>query len=90
MRTSLNEIATIEDHLLQKQQPGESLLFEAKMILDDDLHQKVQFQQKSYTLIKQYGRKNLKAEIEAVHQQLFTEPKHQTFRQKIAQIFLNR
>jgi hypothetical protein len=38
-------------------------------------------------LVQQYGRKKLKAEIESVHQQLFGEPLHQTFRQKIMHLF---
>ncbi|MDR6944969.1 hypothetical protein [Mucilaginibacter pocheonensis] len=90
MRTSLNEIAAIEDHLLQRHTPGAALLFEAKMLLDADLQNKVSSQQQVYSLVQQYSRKQLKHEIEAVHQQLFTQPEHLSFRQKIARIFLNR
>ena len=90
MRTSLNEIAQIEDHLLQRHTPGAALLFEAQILLDADLRDKVSSQQQVYRLIQQYSRKQLKHEIEAVHQQLFTRPEHLSFRQKIARLFLNR
>ena len=90
MRISLNNIAQAEQHLLKKPAPANSLLFEAKMLINDELKNNVTAQQQVYSLVKQYGRKQLKAEIEAVHQQLFTQPEHLTFRQKIARIFLNR
>ena len=90
MRTSLNNIATIEAHLHKKQQPADALLFDAKLLLDDDLQVNVTAQQQVYSLVQQYGRKQLKQEIETVHQQLFNTTKHLSFRQKIARIFLNR
>jgi hypothetical protein len=87
MRTSLNEIKQIEDHLLRLAPPEDSLVFEAKMILDSDLHHRVLLQQQTYALVKQYGRKTLKAEIEAVHQHIFSNPAHQTFVDKILSLF---
>ncbi len=90
MRTSLNNIATIEAHLHKKQQATEALLFDARLLLDNDLQVEVTAQQQVYSLVQQYGRKQLKQEIEATHQQLFNTAKHVSFRQKIAGIFLNR
>lgn len=90
MRTSLNNIAQTEAHLLNKQQPGDALLFDAWLLLDTDLQADVSAQKQVYTLVQQYGRRQLKQEIEAVHQQLFTQPEHLSFKQKIARIFLNR
>jgi hypothetical protein len=90
MRTSLNNIVQAERHLLKKSTPASSLLFEAKMLINDELKSDVAAQQQVYSLVQQYGRKQLIAEIEAVHQQLFNEPEHLNFRQKIAHIFLNR
>ncbi|MGN8070787.1 hypothetical protein [Mucilaginibacter sp. SG564] len=88
MRTSLNNIAQTEAYLFKRSNPTSSLLFEAKMLLDRDLQTRVSQQQQVYTLVQQYGRKQVKAEIEAVHQQLFNQPEHLSFRQKIARIFL--
>ena len=87
MRTSLNEIKAIEQHLLQEVPSEDSLLFEAHIILDPELKEKVQWQQKVYQLVRDYGRQQLRTEIEAVHQQLFTQPKHKGFRQKVLSLF---
>jgi len=87
MRTSLNELKQIEDHLLRLNAPEDSLVFEVKMILDTNLRSNVQLQQRTYTLVQQYGRKQLKAEIEAVHQQIFSSTAHRTFVDKIRSLF---
>ncbi|WCT11076.1 hypothetical protein [Mucilaginibacter jinjuensis] len=87
MRTSLNELKQIEDHLLRLSPPDDTLLFAAKMILDTNLRSNVLLQQRTYTLVQQYGRKQLKAEIEAVHQQIFSNTAHQTFVDKILSLF---
>jgi len=87
MRTSLNEIKQIEDHLFNQADPQDTVLFEAKLILDSGLQENVTWQQKTYTLVKQYGRKKLKAELEAVHQQLFALKEHRSFAQKIRALF---
>ena len=90
MRTSLNNIAQTEARLFNKQHPGDALLFDARLLLDTDLQADVSAQKQIYALVQQYGRRQLKQEIEAVHQQLFTQPEHLSFKQKIARIFLNR
>jgi hypothetical protein len=87
MRTSLNKIAQIEAHLLKKENPADALLFDAKILLDEELQTHVLQQQQVYGMVQRYSRKQLKQEIDAVHQQLFNQPEHLSFRQKIARIF---
>jgi len=87
MTTSWNETQQIEAVILKTASPGEALLFEAKLMLNNELADKVIWQQKTYGIIKQYARKQLKAEIETVHQQLFTQPQYRSFSQKIRQLF---
>jgi hypothetical protein len=87
MRTSLNNIKTIEDYLLGNIAPGDTLLFEAKMLLSGDLREDVQHQQSTYSIIRQYGRESIKAEIKAVQQTLATAPQHQGFMQRIVNLF---
>ena len=87
MRTSLNKIQEIEFFVLKQNAPAESLVFQARMIVDQDLPAEVNLQKEAYALINQYGRRRLKAQLEAVHQQLFTLPKHVRFRQKIMALF---
>jgi hypothetical protein len=90
MRTSLNNIQQIDDYLLQFAGKADRALFEARLILQPALQQDLLWQQKTYDIIKQYSRRQLKAEIESVHQQLFTEPEHVSFRRKIMAIFSRR
>jgi hypothetical protein len=87
MRTSLNEIKQIDDHLFNRGAIEDALLFDALLILNPDLPYRVLWQKRAYVLVQQYSRKKLKAEIESVHRQLFDEPVHQSFRKKILSLF---
>jgi hypothetical protein len=87
MTTSWNETKHIEAHLRGNATPGDALVFEAKLMLDNSLADKVLWQQKTYDVIQQYGRRQLKNEIEQVHQQLFAQPGHSSFAQKIKRLF---
>ncbi|OCX52235.1 hypothetical protein BEL04_12185 [Mucilaginibacter sp. PPCGB 2223] len=82
----MNNIKAIEDHLFGRADTGETLLFEANMILNSNLREDVQHQQNTYAAIKQYSRKQLKAEIATVQQKL-TGPQHQGFMQRIINLF---
>ncbi|HYG38099.1 MAG TPA: hypothetical protein VD908_05745 [Cytophagales bacterium] len=85
MRTSLNDIKQIEAHLLSKMSNEDALLFEAQLLLDNQLKENLLWQQKTYALVKLYGRNKLKEELEQVHQQIFnTQP---TFRTRILSFF---
>jgi hypothetical protein len=86
----LNEIKLIDDHLLDTSDPADALLFDAMLILDNTLPEKIVWQQNTHAVIQQYSRKRLKAELEDVHQKLFSERRHKCFRQKIFDLFLNR
>jgi hypothetical protein len=90
MRTSLIETEQIEAHLLQLSNQGDKLVFEAKLLLDVELHKKVQWQKETYGLIKTYGRNQLKKEIDSVHQKLFNEQQYKSFSQKIRGFFIKR
>ncbi len=87
MRTSLNELKAIDEHLFRLAPAEDTFLFELKLILDVDLRAKVLQQQQVHTLIQYYGRKTLKAEIEAVHQQLFEDIKPNSFAARVLNLF---
>jgi len=87
MMTSWNETQQIEAYIFGIAQPEDVLLFEAKLLLDEELADKVTAQQKTYDAIRQFGRKQLKLEIEAVQQRLFTHSQHHSFSQKIIRLF---
>ncbi len=90
MRTSLNEIKEIDDHVLGQAAPGDALLFEAKLIVNPNLKYKIMWHKQALGLVQQYGRNSLKAEIETVHQKLFSLREHEGFRQKIMRLFNKR
>ena len=87
MRTSLNDIQQIDDYLLKYGGEADNRLFEARLILQPALRESLLWQQKTYAIVRQYSRRQLKAEIAAVHQQLFHEPEHNSFRRKIMAFF---
>ena len=90
MRTSLIETEQIEAHLLQLSNPGDALVFEARLLLEPELSEKLHWQKEAYHMVKLYGRDQLKKEIETVHRELFTQPEHRSFSQKIRQLFSKR
>jgi hypothetical protein len=87
MRTSLNEIKLIDGHLFNQGTHEDALLFDAMLIINPGLSNQIMWQKKTHGVVQQYGRKKLKAEIEEVHRQLFSEAAHQSFRQKILSLF---
>jgi hypothetical protein len=87
MMTSWNETKQIEAHLLGTANTGDALVFEAKLMLDNDLTDKVIWQQKTYDIIQQFGRRQLKKEIEIIHHTLFTQPGHISFARRIRLLF---
>lgn len=87
MRTSLNEIQLIEQHLQGELSVEETLLMQAKMALDPNLEKKVALQAETYTLVRAYGRKKLRAEIEQVEKKLFESSEHLSFRQRVLNLF---
>lgn len=87
MRTSLNEIKLIDEHLLNNGSTENRLLFDAMLILNPSLQEQVTWQQNAHVMVQQYSRRKLKAEIETVHQKLFNDNQHTSFRQKILRFF---
>lgn len=87
MRTSLNEVQEIEQHVFRLAAPEDAFLFDAKLILNPDLRKRVQLQQQTYELIKAYGRNELKAEINRVHERLFNDSRESGFVRKIMGFF---
>lgn len=87
MKTSWNELVLIEDYLLSDRKGTDRTLHEARMILQPGLRESVFWQEKTYHLVQQYGRQQLREEIEQVHEKLFTAPEHHSFRQRIMKLF---
>ncbi len=90
MMTLWNETEQIELHLLGQYDTGNALVFEARMLIDPELGDRVLWQKKTYGIIQTYSRRQLKKEIEAVHQKLFTQTEHVSFSQKIRRLFTDQ
>ena len=87
MRTSLNNIRQAEKYLSGQLKPEDSLVFKARLLTSPLLRLDVHFQQQAYRFIHLFHRKKLKQEVESVHDQLFSNPAKEAFRQQIFHIF---
>ena len=83
----MNEVQQIEHYLSGTMIPEDRLVMDARLLIDSRLRENVFWQQKTYMLIKNHARKNLRMEIETVHTRLFAEDRFKSFRQKIKNIF---
>jgi hypothetical protein len=87
MMTSPNSIQQTEDYIFGRLTPEDDLLYTAKLLTDPQCRMDTESQRKAYALIKQYGRKKLRAEIELIHQRIFADPTKILFRKKIISLF---
>jgi hypothetical protein len=67
--------------------PGDALLFEAKVLLNNELINDIEHQQSTYAVIRQYSRQKIKDEIVAVQKILASAPQHRGFMNRIANLF---
>ncbi len=87
MKISWHDTRHIERYLNNKLSQEEKILFEAQLALDPLFKLNVELLKKSYSLIKLYGRRKMKAEIGKIHYKLFHSPEHVIFQQRIQQLF---
>ncbi|SEL29519.1 hypothetical protein [Parapedobacter koreensis] len=87
MKTSLDDLQLMENCLLGRASGEQRTLFEARLLLDPVLREDAHWQQQTYRIIRDYGRKQLRNELEQVHQVLFTAPRHRAFRDKVLSFF---
>lgn len=87
MRTSLNDIKLIEDHIEGRLDPGSHLLLKARAIIDPAFKSNMHLQKKIYELVRIYGRRKLRSDIEKVSKNLFEASRESAFKNKIIDIF---
>ena len=87
MKTSWNQTKSIEDYITGKLTPEEELLFDVKMLINPLLRLQVMIQKKVYILVRQYARKKIRSEIEAVHDKIFHDPARASFQAEIRRHF---
>jgi hypothetical protein len=89
MRTSLNNIKRIDDFISGKLSPTNSLIFQARLLLDYDLRQQVQWQKRTVALINLYGRKKLRKEVEKIHRDIFAVNSDHFLKHRVRELFIN-
>lgn len=87
MRTSLNDIRLAEKHILKTLEPGESLVFQARLITEPVLRWNVHLLRKVRDVLALRQRKAIKTEMESIHNRLFTHPAKADFQKQIFQLF---
>lgn len=87
MRKSLHDIQQIESYIFGRMSIQENQDFKVRLLVNAQLYEEVEAQKEAYALVKTYGRKKLKAELNAIHEKLFTHPEKRSFRQLIKSFF---
>ncbi|MBE7174907.1 MAG: hypothetical protein INR69_00795 [Mucilaginibacter polytrichastri] len=87
MKTSWIETRTIEQAITAKALPEDLFLHEAKRIAVPEYAARTELQKKTYTILKKYHRKQLRAELDTVFGKLMDERKDNTFRARIMRLF---
>ncbi|MBT1705531.1 hypothetical protein [Chryseosolibacter indicus] len=87
MRTSLNEIRTIERYLQEKMTDEEKLSFEIELSENKVLQLHLGLQKKVYRLIDLYHRRFLKREVAHIHHIIFSDPAKVKFQESVRKIF---
>jgi NAD(P)H-dependent FMN reductase len=87
MKTSAFDTEHIDRYLLQQLPPGDKLVFDARLMLCPQLQETVEWQRKVHYIVKLRGRQQLKAQIQAAEQMVFSQPEYNGFRQKVLRWF---
>jgi len=83
----LNEIQRIEKYLTRQLPNVDRIVFEAELLINDQLRTDVEMQQYVYDMIHLNGQMKLRNEIKAVHDKLFSADLFSDFRKEIYAIY---
>lgn len=87
MEISLNKTRLIEEYLDDRLSGEARARFDIELAHDRKLKMNLFLQKQIRVLLRLYRRKKIKAELEVVHHDLFSDPKHYDFQQTIIEIF---
>ncbi|MBN8822850.1 MULTISPECIES: hypothetical protein [unclassified Spirosoma] len=71
MRPLLTEVQLLENYLKGTLPEDQQLDVEIRLLWDQDVQQKLANQQLAYKTLRLFGRRQLRAELEAIHVRLF-------------------
>jgi hypothetical protein len=87
MMTWINNMKNIDDYVTRKLLPEERLLFEARLLLDPALKFQVSLQKKIISIIRMYGRKTVKNEVERISKKIFADQSKNDFHHEVNRLF---
>ncbi len=87
MKTSWIDQQLIEDYLAERLSDSEKEALQNRMANDPAFAEQFKWQKRTMHFVRQYGRQELKKDLEKIHQHLFTDPVHRSFKQRILQFF---
>ena len=74
MRSELNEVYLIDQYLHGLLSQEDKQVFEANLLLDEAIAEKLEAQRTAHRLIRRYARKEERRRLEAIYQLLLEEP----------------
>lgn len=74
MRSELNEVYLIDQYLLGRLSKEEEQVFEANLLLEEAIAEKLEAQRTAHRLIRRYARKEERRRLEEIYQLLLDEP----------------
>ncbi len=74
MRSELNEVYLIDQYLLGRLSKEEEQGFEANLLLDEAIAEKVEAQRTAHRLIRRYAWRENRRRLEEIYQLLLDEP----------------
>lgn len=74
MRSELNEVYLIDQYLLGQLNKEDEQAFEANLLLDEAIAEKLEAQRTAHRLIRRYARKEERRRLEEIYQLLLGEP----------------
>ena len=89
MTTSLTEIKQIDELLTGSLPAGDTLVLEARAIIEPNLRENIASQTKLYALVKAYGRLKIRRQLKEMHFKLLRDPSKAEFRKTVNAIFSN-
>lgn len=87
MKISAPDTQQIDRYLLGQMPAGDKLVFDAKLVLCPELNETAEWQRKVHQLVQLRGRQQLRAQIRAAEQMVFSQLQHSSFRQKVLRWF---
>lgn len=74
MRSELNEVYLIDQYLLGRLSKEDEQVFEASLLLDEAIAEKLEAQRTAHRLIRRYARKEERRRLEEIYRLLLNEP----------------